>query len=158
MYDCAITCPPREAYRLRRSIFFDTLNKVLMGAALLFFVFRTAYFSLLAGVCLTLAFIRMLSRDYQARQRENDMLLNLFARFRARASAKKATKVRRIRPVYEGKAGESTVRQKKTAAKSDKAHKVYNCPQCKQSLRVPRGKGKIIITCQNCGYKFQKKT
>lgn len=144
---------------MRRNLFFDTLNKVLLGIALvLFFLLRSAYTYVLAGVCLALALVRAFSRDHQARQRENDILMNFFARQKARANAKKATKVRRIRPVYEGKAGESTMNKKKKAPKSDKEHKVYKCPKCKQVLRVPRGKGKILITCQNCGHKFQKKT
>lgn len=146
---------------MRRNVnfFFDTLNKVLLGLAFaLFFLLRSAYGYLLAGACLTLALIRAFSRDYQARQRENDILMNFFARQKAKANAKKATKVRRIRPVYEGKAGESTMNQKAKAPKDDNTHRVFKCPSCKQALRVPRGKGKILITCQNCGHKFQKKT
>jgi len=144
---------------LRRNVFFDTLNKVLLGLALvLFFFLRSAYGYMFAGVFLTLALIRTFSRDYQARQRENDIFKNFFARQKAKANAKKATNVRRIRPVYEGKAGESTMHHKKDIPKSDATHRIYKCPKCKQPLRVPRGKGKILITCQNCGNKFQKKT
>ncbi len=144
---------------MRRSLFFDTLNKVLFGiASVLFFLLRSAYTYVLAGICLALALVRAFSRDYQARQRENDILMNFFARQKAKANAKKATKVRRIRPVYEGKAGESTVHKKTKTPKSDGTHRIFKCPKCKQPLRVPRGKGKILITCQNCGHKFQKKT
>lgn len=39
-----------------------------------------------------------------------------------------------------------------------KTHKFYRCPKCKTVLRVPRGKGKINITCRCCGEKFIKKT
>lgn len=39
-----------------------------------------------------------------------------------------------------------------------KTHKFYRCPQCKQPLRVPKGKGRISITCRNCGEHFEKKT
>lgn len=39
-----------------------------------------------------------------------------------------------------------------------KTHKFYRCPQCKQQLRVPKGKGRISITCRNCGEHFEKKT
>ncbi len=34
----------------------------------------------------------------------------------------------------------------------------YSCPKCRQTVRVPRGKGKISITCPRCGEKFIKKT
>lgn len=39
-----------------------------------------------------------------------------------------------------------------------KTHKFYRCPKCKTVLRVPKGKGKINITCRSCGEKFIKKT
>lgn len=39
-----------------------------------------------------------------------------------------------------------------------KTHRFYRCPKCKTTLRVPKGKGKICITCRNCGEKFVKKT
>ncbi len=42
--------------------------------------------------------------------------------------------------------------------KASKTHKVFTCPQCRQKLRVPRGKGKISITCSKCGNKFVKQT
>ncbi len=39
-----------------------------------------------------------------------------------------------------------------------KTHKFYRCPQCKQQLRVPKGKGRICITCRSCGAHFERKT
>ena len=40
----------------------------------------------------------------------------------------------------------------------DRKHKYYNCPRCRQPVRVPRGKGKIAITCPKCREKFIRKT
>ena len=40
----------------------------------------------------------------------------------------------------------------------DKEHRYYDCPRCRQQIRVPRGKGKIAITCPKCKEKFIKKT
>ncbi|MCD8019730.1 MAG: hypothetical protein LUF92_09185 [Clostridiales bacterium] len=34
----------------------------------------------------------------------------------------------------------------------------FKCPVCAQKIRVPKGKGKIEITCPKCGNKFIKKT
>jgi predicted RNA-binding Zn-ribbon protein involved in translation (DUF1610 family) len=31
-----------------------------------------------------------------------------------------------------------------------KTAKIYMCPQCGKMIRVPKGKGKIQITCRNC--------
>ena len=40
----------------------------------------------------------------------------------------------------------------------DWKHCYFNCPKCRQLVRVPRGKGKIAITCPKCREKFIKKT
>lgn len=39
-----------------------------------------------------------------------------------------------------------------------KTHKFYRCPKCKTTLRVPKGKGKVSITCRSCGEKFIRQT
>jgi len=40
----------------------------------------------------------------------------------------------------------------------DREHRYYACPKCKQQVRVPKGKGKIAITCPQCREKFIRKT
>ena len=40
----------------------------------------------------------------------------------------------------------------------DRQHRYYDCPKCRQTVRVPRGKGKIAISCPKCGEKFIRKT
>ena len=40
----------------------------------------------------------------------------------------------------------------------DIRYKIYKCPKCRQKLRVPRGKGKIRISCRRCQYEFIRKT
>ena len=40
----------------------------------------------------------------------------------------------------------------------DRDHRYYDCPKCRQVVRVPRGKGKIAITCPKCRERFVKKT
>ena len=37
-------------------------------------------------------------------------------------------------------------------------NRYFNCPKCRQTVRVPRGKGKISITCPRCREKFIRKT
>lgn len=34
----------------------------------------------------------------------------------------------------------------------------YRCPNCGNTLRVPKGRGKIVITCPVCHHEFIKKT
>lgn len=40
----------------------------------------------------------------------------------------------------------------------DREHRYFDCPRCRQQVRVPRGKGKISITCPKCREKFIRKT
>ena len=40
----------------------------------------------------------------------------------------------------------------------DRDHRYYDCPKCRQVVRVPRGKGKVAITCPKCKERFVKKT
>ena len=40
----------------------------------------------------------------------------------------------------------------------DRQHRYFDCPKCRQRVRVPRGKGKISITCPKCREKFIRKT
>ncbi|MBO5316926.1 MAG: hypothetical protein J6A74_00580 [Oscillospiraceae bacterium] len=40
----------------------------------------------------------------------------------------------------------------------DREHRYYDCPRCRQPVRVPRGRGKIAITCPKCREKFIRKS
>lgn len=39
-----------------------------------------------------------------------------------------------------------------------KNYKYFSCPQCGKTVRVPKGKGKIRITCPQCANVFEKKS
>lgn len=39
-----------------------------------------------------------------------------------------------------------------------KDYRFFACPACKATMRVPRGKGKIQITCPKCGTDFVRKS
>ena len=39
-----------------------------------------------------------------------------------------------------------------------KTHRYFTCPNCRQSLRVPRSKGKIVVICPKCKTEFKAKT
>ena len=41
---------------------------------------------------------------------------------------------------------------------ADKDHKYFTCPACGAVCRVPKGKGKIIITCPKCGGQIKGKS
>ncbi len=78
------------------------------------------------------AFYRMFSRNFPARQAENRAFLHW---------------VRRL-------AGSRRARQSR---RKDKTHRYYRCRDCGAVLRVPRGVGRIEITCPRCGKKMRKK-
>ena len=40
----------------------------------------------------------------------------------------------------------------------DREHRYFDCPKCRQPVRVPRGKGKIMISCPKCKEKFPGKS
>ena len=40
----------------------------------------------------------------------------------------------------------------------DREHRYFTCPKCRQTVRVPRGRGKISIRCPKCGEQFVKKS
>jgi len=40
----------------------------------------------------------------------------------------------------------------------DKDHRYYVCPKCHQLVRVPRGRGRITITCPTCRNQFNRKS
>ena len=38
----------------------------------------------------------------------------------------------------------------------DRQHRYFRCPNCRQRVRFPRGKGHVAIRCPNCGERFEK--
>ncbi len=98
----------------------------------------------LRGVTLALfgfALFRMFSRNFAARQQE-------LARYMALE--------RRARSWWQN----ISMRWKNRAniRRDRKAYKYLACPQCMQKLRVPRGKGRIRVTCAKCGNRFEAKS
>ncbi len=115
----------------------DQLNNFLL---ILYFVFwllaivtGMEWLSSLGLVCIFISILRMMSRKIDRRRAENAKFLSLSAPIRR------------------------WFKLQRTKAK-DKDHRYFNCPHCKQTLRVPRGKGKITITCRACGTTFSETT
>lgn len=115
----------------------DQLNLFLAGLSLVLYVVdlfvRTPVLYLLYTILLLLALLRMLSRNFSRRRAENTKFMVLAG------------------PVIRWVKLRRTIRR-------DKEHRYFRCPNCNQQLRVPRGKGKITITCRNCGVSFEEKT
>ena len=92
------------------------------------------WMSLLSYLLLFYALFRMLSRNISKRRRENDKFLKFWWPVRMWF-------IRKFQRI-----------------KSSKTYAFFKCPACKNTLRVPKGKGKIQITCPKCGERFIKKT
>jgi len=77
---------------------------------------------------------RALSRNLARRQAENQQMLSLRSRTRSDVQAWHARRQQR------------------------REFRFFRCPGCRNWLRVPRGKGKIQITCPRCGHRFSDRT
>lgn len=116
----------------------DKLNNFLLIFALilmllnLFFI-KNAYLSTIVWVILMYNIFRTYSRNIYKRRAENDKFLEYTKPIRQRINIIKSNK-------------------------NDLEHKYYLCPNCKQTVRVPKGRGKITITCPKCQNKFDRKS
>lgn len=93
---------------------------------------RLAYLPVLA--LLGYIYFRMFSRNLTRRREENGKYLRLRYKFSAWLKLRREKWVQR------------------------KDYKFYTCPDCKTTLRVPRGHGKIKIVCRKCGNTFTGKS
>lgn len=39
-----------------------------------------------------------------------------------------------------------------------KDYRIFSCPSCKQKVRIPKGRGKVEITCPKCAAKFSRRS
>ena len=58
---------------------------------------------------------------------------------------------------YKNKFDSKTAIYKRMWREKD-THRFFKCPTCKTVVRLPKGKGKIEISCPKCKTKFVKKT
>lgn len=90
--------------------------------------------SYIGYIPLILGLLRVFSRDIQRRRMENYKFTMI------------------ISPLY------SWFKRTQNRAKDSKTHKHFKCPHCGQGVRVPKGKGKIVITCPKCKKEFKERT
>ena len=88
----------------------------------------------LSYALLVLAVFRMLSRNIKKRRSENDRFLRYWWPVR--------TRLTRFIDRLRGR----------------RTHRYFRCPACRNRLQVPRGKGKISVTCPKCGERFTRRT
>ena len=108
---------------------------------LLAVIARPVWNGVLSNLLFTLALVtviwcysRVLSRNFSRRQRENQQYLQIEQAF------------------YDWFA------LRRDCFSQRKEYAFFRCPGCGRTVRVPKGKGRIRITCRHCGYSFEKKT
>ncbi len=116
----------------------DRFGQFLNAAALVFiaagFFTRSRLLDTAGLVLLILCYFRMFSRNIGKRFEENQK----FERIRFRFS--------------------ETIRKLRFRFQQSREFHIYQCPSCRQKIRIPRGKGKISIHCPKCGNDFIKKS
>ena len=78
--------------------------------------------------------VRMFSKNFEKRRKENERYLQLKYKLT------------------------SGFRNWNDRRKQSRDYVFFRCPSCHAMLRVPRGKGKIRVTCRKCGNAFERKT
>ena len=112
----------------------DQLNVFLMALSFVLLILysftRVPVLSVLELALLIVLFFRMFSKNPEKRRNENAVFLKAY------------------RPVKDWWDGlRAQFRDRKT-------HRYFSCPSCGQKARVPKGKGKICITCPKCKQEY----
>lgn len=115
----------------------DQFNRFLMIVAMVLLILSVFGLDLLYFIAIAVmvyAYFRMFSKQIYKRSAENQKYLQ-----------------------YEWKV-KVKLQKKKSQLQQSKTHRIYKCPNCKQKIRVPKGRGRIAITCRKCGHEFIKKS
>ena len=116
----------------------DGLNQFLSIASLVLLLIaiisRVSLFTYLGAALLIFCYYRTFSRNISKRTEENYRYYAVKDRIRSKFSS--------LRDQLNNR----------------KLYHYYRCPQCRQKLRVPRGRGRIQISCPRCGTQFIKKS
>lgn len=102
--------------------------------SIVFYLFPLGLLNYLVYLPFLMFLLRALSKNHAARRKENTYFLKLW------------------NPLA------GWFLKKRSRVSAYKTHRYFKCPGCKQEVRVPKGKGKIRITCPKCRLEFIKKT
>lgn len=95
---------------------------------------RNSIIMMLSYIPIVYAFYRILSKNIQKRSRENYIYCDIIRKIKVKINNFKLLLI------------------------GTKTHKYYKCKNCRQMIRVPRGKGKISISCPKCKKEFVSRT
>jgi flagellar biosynthesis component FlhA len=127
----------------------DQLAKFFLVISIIFLVLtlftNNPIIYLLALAALLYSYFRMMSRNVQKRYYENQKYMQW---------------TYGVRNFFAGAGKKASYQRSKAAYDREqrKMYKIFYCPSCKQKIRVPKGKGKVCITCPKCKMDFLKRT
>ncbi|MDD2447147.1 MAG: hypothetical protein PHY91_05620 [Tissierellia bacterium] len=117
---------------------FDQLSNALITVSIIFILLsaglQSSVLNTLGFVVLFFSYFRVFSRNIYKRYAENQKFLNYWNPIKGKFYSLK------------------------NRMKQSKTHKFYKCPNCNKRVRVPKGKGKIRITCPECKTKFEARS
>lgn len=117
---------------------FDSLNQFLLALGLIIFMLNIRHnFWVVNSIAMLIiigAYYRFLSKNSYQRVKE----ATAFIRFKKMIQYKTKILFKRINDW--------------------RRFAYFECPECHQKLRAPRGKGNIKVTCSNCHHQFVTKT
>ncbi|MCH3965912.1 MAG: hypothetical protein LKE46_16985 [Clostridium sp.] len=122
------------SYYFRDCYGVDKLSKHLYIIGFILSIFRSRGSSTFGFVCIVYSTWRCLSKNKYKRHHELQSYENFIAP---------------LERMFSGF---------KTSSNQRRYYKIFKCPNCSQKMRVPRHKGKITITCRNCGTSFKGKS
>lgn len=116
----------------------DNLSNFLVWTGLGIFIvnlfLNNFIISIIASILILICYFRALSKNYARCSAQNEWYLSHTEGIR------------------------SFFRKYKTRWKMRKTHHIYQCKKCGQDIRIPKGKGKIMITCPKCHNEFMKRS
>ena len=116
----------------------DALTKFLLIAAVILMVIswipRLGWVYLLALAVMIWSLYRSLSRKFDKRRRELDRYLKI------------------KKPIV------NFFKLRRNKWRDRKTHVYFKCKKCKAVLRVPKGKGSIVVICTRCKDRIEKET
>lgn len=122
----------------------DTLSRdlsfLLLAYTLLTMFTSLPYRQSISLVLLFFICFRIYSRNISARYQENMKYLNIRNKF--------------LKFFHNG-IHFSKIKQD---LEQRRIYHIYRCPRCGQKIRIPRGKGNIMVRCPRCSYEFHKKS
>ena len=115
----------------------DQLNQFIMliiMLCLVFSFFAGRIFYWMSLLLMFLLYFRIFSRNVTKRSGENMVYLQKTEKFRSAFFKQKNLLLQR------------------------KTHHIYKCPSCRQKIRIPRGRGKVMVRCPKCNTEFVKRS